>query len=729
MLCHGSHPEHPMRVFKHPKAGLLCSICKACAHPSMAEWCGCTQEGCNYTLCWKCLEIDEQLFETPQVIIRNPLLSHEDMGVCLRTRPRNNAHVLCPLYPGRLMVAVSSAKGTLDPNETYYRLKNGGWLNAGHVVRVLPSQQLIEELAKSHLRAEDERPNNLMPFKDLLVCIDESFRLMDERSPYGPVMALLAFFPMIQYSSNLHFISPEERVAFVRASLGFIHYVFHYVLDEVEHWIRSMDHRVKSTVLTLYVELLGKSLIVARDVAASQIVALPSELGPLVTKTAKVTVALMPIVEWGTVPQGGASNVTLRVPSVASRQVEYEEEQARLFICCYNMVETAGWLLLHTPSFTYDLSDIRPLRVAVSIVPNSESLERMLCQVATNALDRMPSLRNRIHDLDVLEVAILLAGKATCAESQMAVFKLISAIAHKSPRNISQIASLVIAPLVQLAMRAWNTVVANAAFDCFVELAYNDPRVDSSRLGSQGEALALPVCSAVLYPQGVPYQMMSLYEVEERRMALCEHCRSMHPPEGGVLVSEPQFAYFHCQCSCCLHERVAHPLPPPNVPPTLAIQEMVKGGISRLMLFWLKCSEAAVANTVGRLSLKIEVPKEVTIALYRSLLRQDLVGYADAALAVAAQSHLPVVREMQREHPCAPISQYLSCQPGFLTTASVNEQTPGKASYCEETDGLSPSPNVAVKGGGAYASLPGGVSPPLVDFFTGPQKIYLDDVL
>ncbi|PWU99616.1 hypothetical protein C3747_216g3 [Trypanosoma cruzi] len=99
MFYHGSHPEHPLRTLKNPKAGVLCSICKACAHPSMAEWCFCMQAGCGYILCCKCSEIEEQLFDIPQVITRNPVLPHEDMSVCLRTRPRSNAHVLCPLYP------------------------------------------------------------------------------------------------------------------------------------------------------------------------------------------------------------------------------------------------------------------------------------------------------------------------------------------------------------------------------------------------------------------------------------------------------------------------------------------------------------------------------------------------------------------------------------------------------------------------------------------------------
>ncbi|EKF30061.1 hypothetical protein MOQ_006135 [Trypanosoma cruzi marinkellei] len=727
MFYHGSHPEHPLRTLKNPKAGVLCSICKACAHPSMAEWCFCMEAGCGYILCSKCSEIEEQMFDIPQVITRNPVLPHEDMSVCLRTRPRSNAHVLCPLYPGRLTIAVSSAKGTIDANETYYRLRKGGWVNAAHVVRVLPSQYLIEELAKAHLRAEEHRSHEFMPLEEILLCIDESFRLMDERSPYGTVMASLTFFPLLQYSSSLHLISSEERTVVVRASLGFIHYLFHFVLEEVSQWMNNVDHRVKTTALTLYVELLGKSLLVARDVAESQIVALPSELGPLITRTAAVILDILPIVECGTVPCGGAT-VSLRAPSVATRQVDLAEEQARLFVCCCNMVETTGWLLLHTPTFTYDLKCLRPLRVAVSIVPNSESLERMLCQVVNNALDKMPSLRRRVHDLDVIEVAISLAGRATCAESQMAVFRLISAIAHNSPRNISQSASLVIAPLIQLAMKAWNTVVANAAFDCFAELAYNDPRVDGFRCDSQSEELMLPVCSAALHPHEAPYQMANVYEVGDHRQALCEYCSHSHPLINGVLVREPQFAYFRCQCESCAHVRVARPLPPPNIPTTPAIQEMLKENITRVVLFWLKCSESAVANAVGRLSLKISLPVEVTLTLYRVLLKQSLVGYADAALAIAAQSHLPAVQELRREYPCAAISQYLSCQPAFRA-AAFSKETPGKGSQNEDPDGLSPSPDVTTKKTEVFASLPCGVSPPLVDLFTGPQNIYLDEVL
>ncbi|RNF05809.1 hypothetical protein TraAM80_04342 [Trypanosoma rangeli] len=719
MLYHGSHPAHPLRALKNPKAGVLCSICKSSAHPSMAEWHICMHEKCGYILCSKCSEIDEQMLDVPQVITRNPVLGHEDMTVCLRARPCSTAQMLSPLYSSQLMVAVSSAKGTVDANETYYRVKAGGWLNVSHVVRILPSQKLVKELTENHLRADEQQSIELMDLKALFLCIDESFRLMDDRSPYGTVMASLTFFPLLQYSSSMHLLSPEDRIALLRVALGLIHYLFHFVLDEVSEWMSNAEYRVRLTLLTLYVELLAKSLLVVRNMAESQILALPHRLGPLITRTAAVALKLIPVVECGLPPYENVTEL-LRAPSVAGHPVNVEEGKSRLYSYCCNMVETAGWLLLHTPTFTYDLKGLRPLRAAVSIVPNSESLERMLCCVVTNALERMPSLQRRVHELDVIEVAISLAKREISAESQMAVFGLIAAIAHNSPSNISQMVSFVIAPLIHLAMEARNTAVANAAFDCFVELTHNGRRLDDPRANSHNEESMLSLCSAALYPQEASYQLMSVYDVGDHRQAICEFCRHSHPPVGGVPLCDPQFAYFRCQCQSCAYVPAPHPLPPSNVLTTLAIQKMLKEGIIIVMLSWLKRRELAVVNAVGRLALKIPVPVEVPRALYRALLEQNLLGYEDAVLAIAVQSHLPVVREMQRDHPSAAISQYLSRLPGFRVAAFA-EATPGKGSQCEDVDGLTPSPDATMEKDGLCEPLPYRASLPLIGLFAGPQ--------
>ncbi|EAN78195.1 uncharacterized protein TEOVI_000842500 [Trypanosoma equiperdum] len=722
MLRHGSHPEHPMQAFPNPVAGLLCSICKASAHPSMTEWYHCAQEGCRYTLCRKCQEIDEQLFDTPQVVIRSPILAYDNMDVCLRTRPRNNAHVLCPLYPARLMVAVASARGSIDPTETYYRLGNGGWTNAAHVVRVVPSQQLIEELAGAHLVGGDCSPSDRMSLRDLLDCIDESFRLMEQRSPYGLVMASLIYYPLIQYCSDWGNVSSEGRVAFVRASLGFIHYVFHYVLDELNQWLENYDPMVKTTILSLYVELLGKSLTVARDLALSQAIALPSELGPLVVETARVIVELVPVLDNGRRHHIDMGKSSMRDPSVALHQRDFGEEQLRLLSCCQGIVETAGWLLLHVPVFTYGRSDILPFRVAVSFIPNSECLERLLCQVTTSALEKDATLQKRVHDLDVVEVAVSLAARASCAESQLAVFRVIAAVAHESPGNISQIAPLVIAPLIKLATKALNTLVANAAFDCFTELAYNEPRPNHHSCDVGNEETESPsLCSAVLHPNTAPYQTMHAYKIAGRQVLLCEYCSQTHLPAGSVPSMTPQRAHFHCYCRYCPNEHVTQTSRSPTVGPTSAIQLMINEGITHLMLFWLRCGEFAVANTVGRLSLKIAVPPEVIVTLYHALLRQSLVGYADAALAVAAQAYLPVVKEMQRRYPNAAISQYLSQESSSVGCKSLfADCTPGEDTDGNDVDGLSPSPDIALRSsdGGSVVSS---VSPPVTDLFTMPN--------
>ncbi|RNF08173.1 uncharacterized protein Tco025E_07215 [Trypanosoma conorhini] len=588
MLGHGSHPAHSLRALTNPKVGVWCSICKASAHPSMAGWCICVHEECGCVLCPKCSEVEEQMLDAPQVITRNPVLGHEDMTVCLRTRPCSTAQVLSPLYSGQLMVAVSSAKGTVDAGETYYRVKTGGWLNVAHVVRILPSQRLVNELAGTHLRANEQQSDELMDLNDLVLCITESLRLMDDRSPYGPVMALLLFFPLFQYYANITLVSSEGRTALFRASGVLIHCLFKYnVLEEVSAWVNNVEDGAKVTLLALYVDLLAKSLLLMRDMAESKITELPYLFGPLITRTAAVVLKLVPVVECGIPPYENVTEL-LRAPSVAGQPVNFEEEKARLYSFCCNMLETAGWLLLHNSTFTYELKDLRPLRAAVSVVPNSENLACMLCRVVTSALERAPSLQRRVHELDVIEVALSLARREISAGSQIAVFKLISAIVHKSPSNISQMASFVIAPLIHLAMVAQNANVANAAFDCFAELAYNGQRVEGSRADLQSEESGLPQCSAALRPQEVSYQPMSVYEVGGHRQALCEFCSHAHPPRNAVPLYELQFAYFRCQCQCCGYVRAAPLLPPANVPTTSAVQKMLKEGIIATMFSWTK---------------------------------------------------------------------------------------------------------------------------------------------
>nr|CCC93903.1 conserved hypothetical protein [Trypanosoma congolense IL3000] len=728
MFYHGSHPEHPMRISQNPPLGQLCSICKASAHSSAPGWYHCTQEGCHYMLCRKCQEIDEQLFEVPQVVIRSPVLPYENMDVCLRTRPRSDSYVLCPLYPARLMVAVSSAKGSIDPGETYYRLGTGGWTNASHVVRVVPSQQLIEELARAHI-ADDPSQNNLMHLSVLLECINESYRLMEERSPYGLIMASLIYYPLIQCCPNLRLASAESRMAFVRASLGYIHYVFHYVLDEANQWLKSYDPKVKTTVLTLYVELLGKSLIVARDLTLSQNVTLPRELEPLVVETARIVVDLVPILDNGEKQYAETGSTSMCSPSIVSHQRNFAEEQLRLLSCCHEIVKMAGWLLVHNSAFTYGRKDIIPFRVAVSLTPGSETLERLLCQVTTNALEKDSSLQRRVHDLDVVEVAVSLAGRASCTESELAVFRLIAAVAHESQPNISQISSLVITPLMELASNALNTLVANAAFDCFAEFAHNGSHFSQSCCCASDEGVGYTqMCSAVLHPNEAPRQMMYVYKACGKQVLLCQYCSEKHPPMGGVSVCAPQQAHFHCHCRYCPSEHTAKVCSPPCVGSTPAVQRMMKEGITHLMLFWLGRGESAVANSVGRLSLKIPVPAEVIVGLCEILLKQGLVGYGDAALAVTAKAHLPDIKELQRRHPNAAISQYL---PAPATTLDDKNHfadcTPGRDSDDNDADGLSPSPDVALRSNGAV-SVGSDVTPPVADILMA-SRAYLNTVI
>lgn len=153
-------------------------------------------------LCPKCFDIEERLFSSVQVVIRNPLIPYDSADAMVYTRPRPTSFKLSPLYAGKLMEVVSSAECREIPSLMFFRLRTGGWINASHVVCVVPAESLIQDLALIHLTAAREIQSQQytslrVPYDNLRSYIEESLRLIDDNPPYGIVMSALTVYPVL----------------------------------------------------------------------------------------------------------------------------------------------------------------------------------------------------------------------------------------------------------------------------------------------------------------------------------------------------------------------------------------------------------------------------------------------------------------------------------------------------------------------------------------------------
>lgn len=724
-------------------------------------------------LCPKCFEVDEHLFDTVQVVIRNPLTPHDDVTASVHTRPRASSYKLAPLYSGRLMEVVSSAVSLEDKTQTFFRLRSGGWINAAHVVCVMNADGFITSLSMIHLQGSRAMQQNevvavRVPTADVLAYISESMRLMEENPPYGIVMTALSLYPVLSAlavppsaeegteAEAVHHVDDEEdpdaAAAAERAQqqqqqqhsslsvsltsaqetlavevVRFVHYVEHFILSELELSLDNEEPVEDGTMLSLYVDVLAGCVLAAQDLSQQWRISLPVEF---VALTVRCITLFGRVVTLLNVEGSPIDPMRLRGPAVINSHVDLPTERQRIRELCKCMADI-GCRLLQRGLSQHSLSwkDLQPLREQL-LFTSHEVLQKSFCELTTTAMESSAVLQRHFLDADPLEVVVRLAKTASAAESQITAFRTIAVAARQCARNIALMHSLVLPALLMMAKTPRSPAAMTAALNCFFELAYNDPRVEpceaahphtatparghsrAAAFGGNSSSSAdcgggCATCTALLHPGSAPFQLMYTFSLPNGSLvALCEACAARHRPSASALVAEPAFAYSACQCTQCRHESFPHPLSPPTVPSTSAISALQAGGLMKLLVQSLKAypDNVAIANAVGRLTQRVQVPEEVIVALFYTVVEQpDLTPYAEAALALGAHVFLPCFAELLAKYADTPLARYIE-EPYYNATPVKGgglrrDETPA-GSHMKSELGLSPSPD----GSTAYRS-------------------------
>ncbi|CCW70076.1 unnamed protein product [Phytomonas sp. Hart1] len=744
-LHHGSHPEHGFVRLPYAPQGYQCTICKAAASNSEVAWFRCGEAECPALLCHKCFDVEEQLFGSVQVVIRSPLIPHDDTSAAVRTRPRPSGHKLAPLYAGKFMEVVSRAVCADDPKQVYFRLRSGGWINSKHVVCAITSKNLIESLAWIHLRANTGVSNpssNHSPCSDIspgmvIEYIVETITMLETSPHYGIVMAAITLYPIHYVVSVLaspaslggypHHEENEEsggsrpslvpELAMLRSYtslidniINFVHNVLYFALTELECSIDDGERVEDGTMLSLFEDVIAGCVLVVYNLQRQCLVELPQEFINLMLRTlvlfGRIYIFLRP-------HDGPVEPLRLQDPAVISSHIDLPCEWARLYRLSSFVTDVAGRVLLtmHNIPSTLEVKDLKLIREQLSYAAN-EVLEETFCELLAVCMRRGPSIQRQFFSLDPLEIVVRLAKRATLAESQIAVVRLIADAAHRCPRNIALMSSVVIYPLIKMASSSHSPAALSTALDCFSDLAFNDPRAGEgggafrglpfSPLSHARRGTETPpeiLCTRSLHPHTAPFQLMHGFTLENGLMVnYCGACALAHPPEGGVPIDDAEYGYFSCQCSCNPRGGGRKPLPPPSIPHTAAIQILTAAGLANLLLASLKAypDNPAVLNAVGGVVLRVEVPEEVINTLFYVLVEQgDLGPFAEAALGVASRAFLPSIEALCKNYVDTPLTEYIRGPPVSSTPFRVsqsNDTPPGVTSQGKSDVGLSPSP-------------------------------------
>jgi hypothetical protein len=196
---HGSHIHAMIRAFGTERPGRhlrQCTLCRGSVDTSQDQSARrCTQ--CpEFVLCIKCFEVDEYPFPSPQVVVRNPALLRSDDTICVRTRPRGSAYVLCPIPAGELIEVVAYATTKDGTDDVYFRQQTGGWIRSVHVVCVLPSERSIARLSKVHF--DYHYDGQTVPFTAglCLQFIEETIDMIQDSPDFGAIMGYLTLLPI-----------------------------------------------------------------------------------------------------------------------------------------------------------------------------------------------------------------------------------------------------------------------------------------------------------------------------------------------------------------------------------------------------------------------------------------------------------------------------------------------------------------------------------------------------
>ncbi|CAD2213288.1 hypothetical protein AGDE_12061 [Angomonas deanei] len=705
-LTHGSHRQHFFREVTAPN-GVSCSICCAECKTS-ANWYLCTDPSCRYILCHKCFEVDECLFNTRQVVIRNPESQDRETGAFVYTRPRPNSHKLAPIYYGQLIEIVSSAHYNGENNTvlTYFRLKSGGWIDSREVVCVIPSDEVVDKLAQCHIDGVNN-PNMPISLNDLRVYMRESIHLSELNPPYGTVLSSLVIYPLLSSIQRPNGVSLEEcatRMDMEPISIQmiqFIHYNMEMVLGLVEEWIEDERPFDSNVVLSLYIQLLAGLLLACQNLCEQWGITLPGKFVDLFLRSFVVLGSTVYFLRNYMIPDNAAALVPLLCnPAVVTCHEEKAIGLNRLTNLSQVMIETTGRLIVGClEHHELKLSQLNVFRQFLNFA-KIEQLEKCFCDLVALAADSSAVHQRQILNVDPMEIIARLGRDPKLVESQVSIFRAVSSIVRRNARNIAAVSTVLLPDLIKLCDSLRNTSAVTAALECMYEVAYNDPRLDSDSVQRTPRGRGGEKCGKVQYGMNsLPYQLMFCYEFPGSKMltCYCQHCAMYHPPANAVQHMEPQYAYFQCQCaqSRCT-EINRYPVPPPAVPASCALAVIAADGGKLFLSFLRKANTTndAVVNAIGRLSFRVELPHDIILTLFMALLeRTDLTRTNWAALAVCSYTHLPEIAEGLARYPAAPIACYVRAQQTMAKGVVYPDDSHSQPSSQMKSElGLSPSP-------------------------------------
>lgn len=771
---HLDHPCHPGHLFSRhgrPPPNQLCSICRAASTNSPVAWYACRDPHCGFLMCHKCFEVRETLFTTPQLMIRNPVLAHNDDQARVHTRPRASSHVLAPLYAGKLIKVVSKAESAEDPGHTFLRMNSGGWISSASVVSIVPSDPSLERLAEYHLelsayeaaalggspRALAGRSVPLVTPAELTCFTKESIQMTEGNAQYGIVLSSLTLTPLLNMVAVRRGKEPftDEEKEMADSVVCFLHYVMLTVLEELESSLEDELPIENGTMLPLNQIILVRCVLAAEDIQTCWHVGLPDSFAGLLLRTIAV-LGRVQLLLAANATGAEVEPIHLRTASVITVHVDLGTERARLHSVAREFIEVAARLLVSLSGSgpVMDIKSLQPLREVLTYGHN-EILEKAFCDLAAMCINGSLLNQRRFLHPDPLEVAVRLCRPPQLAESQTSVFRLIAAAARRNPRNIAVVTPVLLEHLLFMAKSPRSPAVLASAVDCFFELAYNNPRGESlDGLGdghhqdhtplrcpstvADAAARGLPLgCTQVLHPGCAPFQLGQTFALENGSLVnLCSACAAHHPPASSVEASETAYMVFCCQCTCCRNTPFSQPLPPPSVPETSAIMAMHAKDISAFLVGIVDKYRAVpeLLNAVGRLALRLEVREHVIAALFEALAAQpDLRRFAEAVLAVGSYSHLPCIAGLLRQQDAAaPLCQYIASAYHGARAGKAGRglaSTAGRSSAMRSEFGLSPSPDVSSVYQSSHRDFRGGSaahfseSYPAVDLFSAASRL------
>lgn len=588
-VFHGSHPHplvpHLAGIARSSTARCMreqCSLCQAVvdAQDSGRAWrcCQCS----NFVLCVKCIEVDEQAFPAPQVVVRNPCLSRADPTVAVRTRPRRSGYVLCPLPSGELIEVVAYAEATDEPGTFYFRQKAGGWIHSSNVVCVCPSERSIAVLANLHLQYHASAVATPLSHNQCVEYIDESLALLNESPPFGSVLAFLAAMPVQIAVSQITASTPVEELCaeiidFFSVVAEFACTTLTHAAEELRGILReasgSARHLASDTGLCFFVRLCGRMLSLIWHLPQNAAVFQNQRVQQVVRTAADVMVEIVGAAAASSQPSESspdepAAPLAPLMATQRTRESLRSEQLAELWksvqadnrnTSSYAAAQRMAWSLLEMAAsvhmdlapatqevangYTPELSrDLKAFQSSILMAKSSSAAEEfavLSCQVVKKALRccataaAFAATQLDALNMDVVETCMRILKHSRDERRLVTAIETLGSVCLRNHKIISLVCGIIVPAIVQHLRMTCHVSVVNAAFDLCCVLAVNSP-VRGAGNSDASRDVDAPYCTAKVHPTSAPFQAMHRFTTTAtgNAIALCAHCAASHRADG-----------------------------------------------------------------------------------------------------------------------------------------------------------------------------------------------------